>query len=246
MHVSRARCFALVFSAVLALGSIAPFAPAQAQAPAVSTGVQQGLTAAPGVQPGSVIQRVVVQGAERIEESTILSYLPIAPGDFATDARLDGATKTLYNTGLFADVSMSLQGSDLIVKVIENPIINQVVFEGNHNLKEDKLRDEVQVRPRGVFTMSKVQADVQRIVELYRRSGRVSATVTPKIVELPQKRVDLVFEIDEGPKSGILNLNVLGNKEFSDNALRDVIVTKESKWYRFFTTKLYLYTFILQ
>ena len=130
---------------------------------------------------------------------------------------------------------MSLQGADLIVKVIENPIINQVVFEGNHNLKEDKLRDEVQVRPRGVFTKSKVQADVQRIVELYRRSGRVSATVTPKIVELPQKRVDLVFEIDEGPKSGILNLNVLGNKEFTDNALRDVIVTKESKWYRFFT-----------
>ena len=235
MHVSRARCFALVFSAVLALGSIASFASARAQVPGVSTGVQQGLTRAPAAQSGGVIQRIVVQGAERIEESTILSYLPIVPGDSATDARLDNATKTLFNTGLFADVSMSLQGADLIVKVIENPIINQVVFEGNHNLKEDKLRDEVQVRPRGVFTKSKVQADVQRIVELYRRSGRVSATVTPKIVELPQKRVDLVFEIDEGPKSGILNLNVLGNKEFTDNALRDVIVTKESKWYRFFT-----------
>lgn len=182
-----------------------------------------------------MIQRIVVQGAERIEESTILSYLPIVPGDPATDSRLDAATKALFNTGLFADVSMSLQGSDLIVKVVENPIINQVVFEGNHNLKEDKLRDEVQVRPRGVFTKSKVQADVQRIVELYRRSGRVGATVTPKIVELPQKRVDLVFEIDEGPKSGILNLNVLGNREFSDSALHDVIVTKESKWYRFFT-----------
>jgi outer membrane protein insertion porin family len=235
MHVSRARCLALAFSAVLALGSIASFAPAQAQVPAVSTGVQQGLTRGPAAQPGGVIERIVVQGAERIEESTILSYLPIVPGDTATDARLDNATKTLFNTGLFADVSMSLQGPELIVKVIENPIINQVVFEGNHNLKEDKLRDEVQVRPRGVFTKSKVQADVQRIVELYRRSGRVSATVTPKIVELPQKRVDLVFEIDEGPKSGILNLNVLGNKAFTDSALRDVIVTKESKWYRFFT-----------
>jgi outer membrane protein insertion porin family len=123
-----------------------------------------------------------------------------------------------------------------VVQVTENPIINQVVFEGNHNLKEDKLRDEVQVRPRGIFTRAKVQADVQRIVELYRRSGRVNASVTPKIVELPQKRVDLVFEIDEGPKSGILNINVLGNKEFSDNALHDVIVTKESKWYRFFTS----------
>jgi outer membrane protein insertion porin family len=85
--------------------------------------------------------------------------------------------------------------------VVENPIINQVVFEGNHNLKDDKLRDEVQVRPRGIFTRAKVQADVQRIVELYRRSGRISVTVTPQIVELPQKRVDLIFEITKGPRA---------------------------------------------
>jgi outer membrane protein insertion porin family len=244
MHVSRARCTALIFSAVMIFGSAVLFSPAMAQAPAVSTGVQQGLTPAPGqgaapttpVQRSGLVQRIVVQGNERIEESTILSYLTVAPGQTVTEQTVDAAEKTLFNTGLFADVSISLQGGDLVVRVTENPIINQVVFEGNHNLKEDKLRDEVQVRPRGVFTRSKVQADVQRIVELYRRSGRVGATVTPKIVELPQKRVDLVFEIDEGPKSGILNLNVLGNKEFSDTALRDVIVTKESKWYRFFTS----------
>ncbi|MEI9892041.1 MAG: outer membrane protein assembly factor BamA [Caulobacteraceae bacterium] len=207
-----------------------------AQAPAVSTGVQQGLTPGParGGQVG-VVQRIVVQGNERIEESTILSYLTVQPGQTVTEAIIDNAEKTLFNTGLFADVGITLQGTDMVVRVTENPIINQVVFEGNHNLKEDKLRDEVQVRPRGVFTRAKVQADVQRIVELYRRSGRVGATVTPKIVELPQKRVDLVFEIDEGPKTGILNLNILGNKEFSDNSLRDVVVTKESKWYRFFT-----------
>jgi outer membrane protein insertion porin family len=236
MHVSRARCTALIFSAVLILGSAAFFSPAMAQAPAVSTGVQQGLTPTPSpVGQTGLVQRILVQGNERIEEGTILSYLTVAPGQTVSEASIDAAEKTLYNTGLFADVSIQLQGVDLVVRVTENPIINQVVFEGNHNLKEDKLRDEVQVRPRGVFTRSKVQADVQRIVELYRRSGRVGATVTPKIVELPQKRVDLVFEIDEGPKSGILNLNVLGNKDFSDNALRDVIVTKESKWYRFFT-----------
>jgi len=243
MHVSRARCSALIFSAVLIFGSAVLFSPAMAQAPAVSTGVQQGLAPAPGAAPAAVpvqrsglVQRIVVQGNERIEESTILSYLTVAPGQTVTEQTVDSAEKTLFNTGLFADVSIQLQGTDLIVRVTENPIINQVVFEGNHNLKEDKLRDEVQVRPRGVFTRAKVQADVQRIVELYRRSGRVGATVTPKIVELPQKRVDLVFEIDEGPKSGILNLNILGNKEFSDTALRDVVVTKESKWYRFFTS----------
>jgi len=235
MHVSRARCSALmIFSAALIFGSAVLSRPAAAQAPAVSTGVQAP-AAATRVQSG-VVNRIVVQGNERIEESTILSYLQVTPGQTVTEAIIDNAEKALDATGLFAEEHIGLQGSDLVVRVTENPIINQVVFEGNHNLKEEKLRDEVQVRPRGVFTRSKVQADVQRIVELYRRAGRVGATVTPKIVELPQKRVDLVFEINEGPKSGILNLNVLGNKDFSDNALRDVIVTKESKWYRFFTS----------
>jgi outer membrane protein insertion porin family len=250
MHVSRARCTALL-SAVLVLGSAALFSPAAAQAPAVSTGLQPApapqqeaprqtapAPVAPQARPAGnfVVQRIVVQGNERIEEATILSYLTIAPGQTVSDAQRDAALKTLFNTGLFADVSIDPQANgDLVVRVTENPIINQVVFEGNHNLKEDKLRDEVQVRPRGIFTKAKVQADVQRIVELYRRSGRVNAVVTPKIVELPQKRVDLVFEINEGAKSGILNINVLGNKEFSDNSLHDVIVTKESKWYRFFT-----------
>jgi outer membrane protein insertion porin family len=252
MHVSRARCTALL-SAVLVLGSAALFSPAAAQAPTVSTGVQPAPApqqeaprqTAPAPQPVApqarpagnfVVQRILVQGNERIEESTILSYLTIAPGQTVSPAQQDAALKTLFNTGLFADVAIDPQpNGDLVVRVTENPIINQVVFEGNHNLKEDKLRDEVQVRPRGIFTRAKVQADVQRIVELYRRSGRVNAVVTPKIVELPQKRVDLVFEIDEGAKSGILNINVLGNKEFSDNSLHDVIVTKESKWYRFFT-----------
>ncbi len=200
----------------------------------MSTGVATGLTPGGGAQTG-IVRQIDVRGTERIDQATILSYLPIAPGDSVDPAKIDAAVKALFKTDLFSDVQVELRGADLLVRVIENPIINQVVFEGNHALKEDKLRDEVQVRPRGVFTKAKVQADVQRIVELYRRSGRVAVNVNPKIVELPQKRVDLIFEIDEGPKSGILNINVLGNKEFSDSALRDVIVTKESKWYRFFT-----------
>jgi outer membrane protein insertion porin family len=178
----------------------------------------------------------MIKGNERIEQGTILSYMPIQPGDLVGPAQIDLALKTLFRTDLFADVKMDIEGSDLIVTVVENPIINQVVFEGNDNLKEDKLRDEVTIRPRGIFTRSKVQQDVQRIIELYRRSGRISANVTPKVVELPQKRIDLVFEINEGPKSGIMRINFLGNKEFSDNDLKDVVVTKESEWYKFLTS----------
>ncbi len=221
MSKIRAHSAAFATGVALLFGSTALIAPQAAFAQAQTSGV---------------VQRIVVQGNERIEAGTVLSYLPIQAGETVDPARLDLALKTLARTDLFADVSIELVGGDMVVKVVENPIINQVVFEGNSALKEDKLKDEVQIRPRGIFTRAKVQADVQRIIELYRRSGRISATVTPKVVELPQKRVDLVFEINEGPKSGVLGVNFLGNKEFSDNELADVIVTKESHWYKFLTS----------
>lgn len=182
------------------------------------------------------VGRILVQGNERIDPETILSYLPINVGDSVDAPKIDAALKSLFRTDLFSDVKIDLQGADLIIHVVENPIINQVLFEGNSNLKQDKLQDEVQIRPRGVFTRAKVEGDVGRIVELYRRSGRISATVTPKIVELPQRRVDLIFEIHEGPKSGILRVNFLGNSQFSGNELRNVVVTKESAFYKFFAT----------
>ncbi len=204
-------------------------APTSAQAAPAQTPTLQP----PTVQSG-VIGRIVVQGNQRIDPETILSYLPVGVGDRVDSARIDDALKALFRTDLFSDLKIDLQGSDLVVRVVENPIINQVLFEGNSNLKNDKLQDEIQIRPRGVFTKAKVEEDVGRIVELYRRSGRISATVTPKIVQLPQRRVDLVFEINEGPKSGILRVNFLGNVQFSGDALRNVIVTKESAWYKFF------------
>ncbi|HZC16557.1 MAG TPA: outer membrane protein assembly factor BamA [Caulobacteraceae bacterium] len=194
--------------------------------------------AAPGpvVPESGVVQRIVVQGNERIETETILAYMPIQVGDTVGAAQIDAAIKTLFKTDLFADVRVELRNGDLIVALVENPIINQVVFEGNSNIKDEKLRDEVQVRPRGIYTKAKVEADVQRIVELYRRSGRISVSVTPQIVALPQKRVDLIFAIDEGPKSGILKIEFLGAKHFSATDLRGVITTKESRLFRFLST----------
>jgi outer membrane protein insertion porin family len=218
----RASSAALVSGLALLLGTTAVVAPqmAYAQAPA-----------------GGAVQRILVQGNERIESSTVVSYLPVQTGEAVDSAKIDLALKALFRTDLFSDVKIDFQNGDLIVTVVENPIINRVIFEGNKGLKEDKLRDEVTVRPRGIFTRSKAQGDVSRIVELYRRSGRISANVTPQIIELPQKRVDLIFKIDEGPKSGILSVNFLGNKSFSDDDLRDVVVTEESRWYKFFKSQ---------
>jgi outer membrane protein insertion porin family len=219
---TRARKAAFASTLALLLGgtalAAAPAAFAQAQ------------------QQSALISAIQVQGNERIDSETILSYLPLTVGQEVDPEKLDLALKALFKTDLFSDVKLDMDGSTLVVRVVENPVINQVLFEGNSNLKDDKLEDEIQIRPRGVFTRAKVEDDVGRIVELYRRSGRISATVTPKIVELPQRRVDLIFEIHEGPKSGILRVNFLGNKQFSGTDLRGVVVTKESAWYRFFST----------
>jgi outer membrane protein insertion porin family len=240
----RVRRYALASTSLAALACGAVIAgPAAAQDAAQSTAPAQpaapppeAAPQAPQIQQGGVVNRVIVQGNERIDSQTIASYLPIAIGDLVDAARIDLAIKTLYRTELFSDVQITLSGSDLTVKVVENPIVNQVVFEGDHALAESKLRDEVTIHPRSVFTKARVQQDVARIIELYRRSGRINATVTPKIVELPQKRVDLIFEINEGGKTGISRINILGNKAFSDSELRDVIVTKESNWWRFLSS----------
>ncbi|HVY84832.1 MAG TPA: outer membrane protein assembly factor BamA [Caulobacterales bacterium] len=215
-----------------------PTGAPQARAPAARQGAPTANAPAPTAniaQPNQAIRRIVVEGNQRIEPSTITSYLLVHPGDTFDPARIDLSLKTLFATGLFADVQIEQRDSDLVVSVIENPIINRVIFEGLHTLKEDDLEKEVQARPRSVFTPARAQADVQRIVELYRRAGRFAATVTPQVRELDQNRVDLIFEVDEGPVTGVRDINFIGNHQFNDRTLRDAIVTTESHWWNFFS-----------
>ena len=180
---------------------------------------------------------VEVRGSQRIEPDTIRSYMTIKPGDLYNEEVVDQSLKILFNTGLFADVAIRYENSGLIVFVVENPIINRVDFEGNKALKTDKFEEEVELRPRSVYTRSKVQADVQRLVELYRRSGRFSAKIEPKVIRQPQNRVDLIFEISEGPTTGVSSINFLGNKKFRDRKLKGKLVTQESKWWKFFSSE---------
>ncbi|GGF40389.1 outer membrane protein assembly factor BamA [Aliidongia dinghuensis] len=188
------------------------------------------------VQSGGIVEEVRIEGAERIEPETIRSYLTVQPGDQFDSEKLDKSLKVLFATGLFADVTMRREGNALIVKVVENPIINRVAYEGNDRFDDKALNDEVQLKPRTVYTRTRVQADVKRILDLYRRSGRFAATVEPKIIQLPQNRVDLVFEINEGKLTGINSINFIGNKAFSNDELQAQIQTKESRWYRFFSS----------
>lgn len=186
---------------------------------------------------GGVISTVLVEGNQRIEAVTIQSYLLLGPGSQFDEERLDLSLKTLFATGLFADVAIGRRGSALVVTVVENPIINRVLFEGNDAVDDDKLREEIQAEPRGIFTLSRVQADVQRILELYRQSGRFAAQVSPQYKPLDQNRVDLIFEIVDGPTTGIRSINFIGNEEFSDSRLRSELVTKQSRLWRFFSSR---------
>ena len=188
------------------------------------------------VQEGGTIQEIRVEGTERIEPETVRSYLSVAPGDQFNNAKLDQSLKSLFATGLFADVSLARDADALIVRVVENPIINRVAFEGNHHFDDKKLGDEVQLKARSVYTRTRVQADVKRLLDLYRRSGRFAATVEPKVIQQPQNRVDLVFEITEGKSTDIDSINFVGNKVFDNADLEEVISTKQSRWYRFLSS----------
>ncbi len=230
----RRTCVAT--ASLLALVAGTPALAQTAPAPAILPGQIAAPAAQTAPSETGVVNRILVQGNQRIDQTTVLSYLPIQPGDTIDAVILDVAIRTLDRTQLFADIQIGLQpNGDLVVRIVENPIINQVVFEGNGAISEDKLREEVTIAPRGIYTRARVQEDVGKIIELYRLSGRISANVTPKLVQLEQNRIDLIFEIDEGPETGVQSITFLGNDAFSDSELREVMVTKQTQWWRLFT-----------
>ncbi len=192
--------------------------------------------AAPDLPSGGVIQSIAVTGSQRIEPDTVRSYVKLRPGARYSVETLDEAVRDLYETELFADVSIRDDKGALTIEIRENPVINRIILEGNKRLKEEKIRPEIKLAPRQIFTRSKTRADVTRIIELYRRQGRFAATVEPKMVMLDQNRVDIVFEISEGPKSKVRQINIIGNEKFKDGKLRGEMATKQSRFYRFFSS----------
>lgn len=171
---------------------------------------------------------IVVQGNQRVEAETVRSYMTIRSGRGYSAKDIDESLKALYATGLFSDVQIQQRGGQLVVIVSESPLINRISFEGNKRLTDEQLNSVIDSKPRGFLSRSKVQSDVQRMLEAYRRSGRFRATIEPKIIQLSENRVDLVFEFDEGDKTAVSRISFTGNKGFSDGRLRDVVKTRET------------------
>ncbi|QIL03333.1 outer membrane protein assembly factor BamA [Sphingomonas sinipercae] len=210
------------------------WSPLHAQAAAPATGSQPAPAvaqpvAAPAAPASSMIRSISVRGNQRLEPATIISYASILPGQSYTAATLDQALKDLYATDLFNDVNITgAETGNLVINVKENPVINRIVLEGNKRLKTDKIMPEIKLAPRQIFTRTQARSDVERIVELYKREGRFAARVEPKIVQLDQNRVDVVFEIYEGDKSKIRAINIIGNDAFKDDRLRKEMFSRES------------------
>ena len=184
-------------------------------------------------QSGPVVRQIRVVGSKRIEPQTVKSYLTFSEGQRYDNYKADESLKALIATGLFENVNIGQNGGVVTVTISENPVINQVVFEGNKQVKDDTLSGEVQLKPRSVFTRSKVQADVQRILDVYRRSGYYSVTVDAQIIQLDNDRVNLAFVIQEGTETKVLSISFLGNKAFSDSNLRGVVTTTETNFLSF-------------
>ncbi|MDE2005982.1 MAG: outer membrane protein assembly factor BamA [Rhodospirillales bacterium] len=183
-----------------------------------------------------MVRAIDVSGNKRIETDTILSYLTIRPGDPFDPTRLDESLKTLYATGLFSNVVLDRRGDTLLVKVAEYPLVNQVVFEGNHALADTDLRKVVQLRPRAVFTSAAAEEDRHRILDSYALKGHYDATVTPEIIRLPENRVNVVYEIHDGPSTLISRISFVGNREYSESRLAGVINSRQERWWAFLSS----------
>lgn len=182
-----------------------------------------------------ILNSVEIEGTVRIEDATVMSYLDMEKGDDITSLDIDKAVKALFATGLFSDVSMKMSNGIVKIDVVENPIVYQIYFEGNKKLDDSLLKSEIMLKPRMVYTKHKLQSDADRLLSVYKRSGRYGASVVPKIIEKDQNRVDVVFEIDEGDKTVVRKINILGTEAFSADELKDIMITKEKAWYRFLT-----------
>ncbi|MBN2676388.1 MAG: outer membrane protein assembly factor BamA, partial [Alphaproteobacteria bacterium] len=182
------------------------------------------------------IQSFSVSGTQRMDEKAVVQMLGVKKGDDIKISDLNSGLSALYKTGYFKDIKVDIKGQTLVVEIEENPVLNRISFEGNDEIDNETLQAEVDFQSRQPYSAPKVQLAVDRMLELYKRSGLFSVEIEPKIIERDNNRVDLVFEIQENEKTYILDIEVLGNKAFSDSEIESVMLSREKRWWRFLSS----------
>jgi outer membrane protein insertion porin family len=182
------------------------------------------------------VSEIAISGNSRVSDSTISAYLPVRVGDAISEDSLDNAIDSLFATKLFNDVTINIEGTRISIAVVENPIVNRVNIEGNDVLDDERLLAELDIQPRRVFTRKVAVDATQKLLEIYRLSGRYAAEITPQVIRLDNNRVDLIFEVDEGPLIKVTSISFIGNETFSDFALRQVISSRQARWWAFLSS----------
>ncbi|MDQ2802404.1 MAG: outer membrane protein assembly factor BamA, partial [Pseudomonadota bacterium] len=224
---------ALLAVACLLIATLATDGYGQTRHSAAAAAGTRARVAAP---QADIIQAVRVEGNQRIEAGTIRSYMLVQPGQSFEPGQIDRSVKTLYATGLFQDVSITRQADTLLVRVVENPLVARIVYEGNHVLTDEQLNGVVQLRARAVFTRAAAEADRQRILDAYAARGRYDATVEPALIRLPENRVNVVFRIHDGPETLISRIAFVGNHAYGEGRLADIINSRPERWWAFLST----------
>lgn len=203
---------------------------------ALATGLTATFAAATSSSWADPVTAIKVTGNERVEPETVVSYLPFKVGDNFDPAQSSYLVRSLFATGLFANVEIGQENGVVTVHVVENPLVNRVVFEGNKEINSKRLLEVISLKPRSIYAPAKVQADVQALQSAYRSRGRFTTVVRAQLIQRDQNRVDVVYKIEEGAKTQIASINFVGNAHFDDSDLSEVIATKRSAWWRIFSS----------
>ena len=184
----------------------------------------------------NAVTEIQIDGIQRIDKETVIAYSNININDTYTEELGNNALKSLFETDLFSNIEISFKDNLLIIKVSENPTVNLIKFEGNKKINDEDLLLEISLNERSIYSRSKVKKDLEKMLTLYQRAGRLSTEINPTIEMLENNRVNLTYEIDESSVAEVSKISIVGNENFTSSKIKSIMKTKQKKLLRPWST----------
>ena len=179
-----------------------------------------------------IVLDIQVDGIQRIEKETVISYSNISINEIYTEELGNNALKSLFETDLFSNIEISFKNNRLVIQVSENPTVNLVKFHGNKKINDEDLLIEISLKERSIYSRSKVKKDLEKMLRLYQRAGRLSTEINPTVELLDNNRINLTYEIDESDVAEVSKITIIGNNSFSSSKIKSVMKTKQKRFLR--------------